>query len=175
MEIRGTFSTTISLLTSSTSSPSWWSDSFIQEMAFDDNNISDQSEIGLRSLQLDPSNTHLQKRHPGRTLDILKFKNISCHSCGADSFYTPPSRSFGPQFFCRCRFYLQCIVLTSWLLLNVKLFTEMSFSVAFWDWLQILICHPQTFGVSFLSLSYLSYGMNGYGMPNGKLLGRVSS
>merc|ERR1712088_579643 len=31
----------------------------------------------------------------------------------------------------------------------------------------------QTSGVSFLSLAYLSYGMNGYGMPNGKLLGRV--
>ena len=24
-----------------------------------------------------------------------------------------------------------------------------------------------------MSLAYLSYGMNGYGMPNGKLLGRV--
>ena len=108
MEIRGTFSTTTSLLTSSTSSPSWWSDPFIQEMAFDDNNISDQSKIGLRSLQLDPPNTHLQKRHPGRTLDMLKFKNIFCHSCGADNFYTPPSRSSGPQFFCRCRFCLQC-------------------------------------------------------------------
>ena len=40
--------------------------------------------------------------------------------------------------------------------------------------LQLLIFQPpQTFGVSFLSLAYLSYGMNGYGMPNGKLLGRV--
>jgi len=37
-------------------------------------------------------------------------------------------------------------------------------------WTSVLL---QTFGVSFLSLSYLSYGMNGYGMPNGKLLGRV--
>lgn len=37
-------------------------------------------------------------------------------------------------------------------------------------WSSVLL---QTFGVFFLSLSYLLYGMNGYGLPNGKLLGRV--
>ena len=29
------------------------------------------------------------------------------HSCAADNFYTPPSRSSGHQFFFRCRFCLQ--------------------------------------------------------------------
>eukprot|EP00090_Calanus_glacialis_P004545 TRINITY_DN13400_c0_g1_i1.p1 TRINITY_DN13400_c0_g1~~TRINITY_DN13400_c0_g1_i1.p1 ORF type:complete len:549 (+),score=97.43 TRINITY_DN13400_c0_g1_i1:261-1907(+) len=37
-------------------------------------------------------------------------------------------------------------------------------------WSSVLL---QTFGVFLLSLSYLSYGMNGYGLPNGKLLGRI--
>ena len=45
-------------------------------------------EIGLRSLQLDPSSTHLQKRNPGRTMDILKLKDffIILQNCGADHF-----------------------------------------------------------------------------------------
>jgi len=37
-------------------------------------------------------------------------------------------------------------------------------------WASVLL---QTFGVSLLVLCYISYGMNGYGMPQTKLLGRV--
>ena len=37
------------------------------------------------------------------------FKSYTfLYSYAADNFYTPPSRSSGPQFFFRCRFCLQC-------------------------------------------------------------------
>jgi hypothetical protein len=31
----------------------------------------------------------------------------------------------------------------------------------------------QTFGILLLVMAYISYGVNGYGMPGGKLLGRI--
>ena len=88
--IRGTFSTTTSQRTSSTSFPYWWLDPFIHGMALDVDRSKFQPiiEIGLRSLQLDPSSTHLQKRNPGRTMDILKLKDffIILQNCWANHF-----------------------------------------------------------------------------------------
>ena len=67
-------------------------------------------EIGLRGLHLDPPYSHFQKCNPGTTLDLLMFfKSYTfLYSYAADNFYTPPSRSSGPQSFFRCRFYFQC-------------------------------------------------------------------
>jgi hypothetical protein len=31
----------------------------------------------------------------------------------------------------------------------------------------------QTFGILLLVMAYISYGVNGYGLPGGKLLGRI--
>ena len=48
----------------------------------DGRNISDIGDqffsTGVRSFQLDPPDTYLQKCHPGRTLDKIKFKTVIC-------------------------------------------------------------------------------------------------
>ena len=123
--IRGTFSTTISLRTSSTSSPSSWSKPFIQEMAeilvtLVTNSFQQVYGVFNLILLILTFKSAIQVGHWTK----WSLKPFFVHSCVADNFCTPPSRSFGPQFFFRCSFSFQQVlnVSTIWLQLTFGLY-----------------------------------------------------